>query len=138
MLPSDTILGHLFQPTEIVTLCRHLSFYSPSARMFWLPRLRCVDGFHRSACFVMLSLGFRSVCPVHDHFFLLITLFTGSWPILSQSSLFLVIFVKLKKSSLDKILRLLLIFIYITVVPNLKTPVHLGVVCYYFSVFSVP
>ena len=50
---------------------------------FGLPRLRFPDGFHRSACFVMLSMGFLSVCPIHDHFLLLITLFTGSWPVLS-------------------------------------------------------
>ena len=55
------------------------------------PRLRFPCGFHLRACLVILLGGLRSVCPIQRHRRFLISSSTGSWFVLCQRSMLLMV-----------------------------------------------
>ena len=74
-----------------VTPIRLLSLSRSLLQVFLgLPLFLDPWGFHESATLVMQSSGFLRVWPIHLHFLILMSSFTGVWCVLSHSSVLLI------------------------------------------------
>lgn len=55
------------------------------------PLFRLPWGFHFSACLVTLAGGLRNVCPIQPHLLFLMSSSMGSWPVLCQRLVLLMV-----------------------------------------------